>query len=104
MTDEKPVLFQFINPCRFVVTLYSASSSKQSQPVWIWKVNSFLLVTEFQKGGRETCNKVPQCGSKTRLVILIKHETNPAEFSFPYATVYIKDTIIKQVYSFAMSH
>lgn len=99
MTDKTPVLFQLINPCGFVVTLYSANSSKQSLPAQVSKANSFLLLREFQKGGTETCNEVPQRGSMIKLVILIKYETNPAEFSFPlnkfYVTVYIRYTIIK---------
>lgn len=65
MADKKPVLFQLINPCAFVVKLYSASSSKQTQPARISKANSFLLFTESKKGGTQTCNEVPQHGSKT---------------------------------------
>lgn len=83
MTDMKPVLFQLISPCGFVVTLYSTNSGKQQQPAQISKANSFLLLREFQKGGTETCNEVPQHGNKTRLVILIKYKTNPAEVSLP---------------------
>lgn len=101
-THKKPGLFQLINPCGSVVVQYPASSGKQSQPAQILKANSFLLLMQFQKGGTETRNETPQCGSQARLVKLIKYEKNPAEFSCPLNTfqvlVYRRYAVIKQVY------
>lgn len=98
------MLFQFINPCRFVVKLYSTSSSKQTEPAQISKANSFLIFIEFKKGGTQTCNEA----WKQKNVILIKYETNVAEFSFLLNTFFvmvrIKYTIIQQVYCFFMPH